>query len=398
MLVQAPEGTSLEGEQQIAIKAEKIIRAQPEVLHVFDVGGFSFTGLGAQPRHHVRAAQALERAQRRRRQSIDARDSARSTAAFYMTDPAKRRSSRSIRPRSTASAVSADFSSSSKTAATSGLPALMRMRPTGSWARRRRIRASATSSRSSASTRRNSKSNIDRNKAKRSASHLNDVFNTMEVDLGSLYVNNFTYLNRSWQVDVQADAPYRNSVSSLQSLYVSSSAADSSANDPAAPHPEPDVEHQRHRTGMTPLSAMVSEKHEADRADHHALQPVPQHRDQRQRGARPRLGRSDRAMAADRAKVLPHGHELSSGRACSSTRSRPAAQSAFIFVLGLVFVFLVLSAQYESFDRSADRAAGRAGRVARRARVSSTSGTCRSRFSRCRTSRKTSTRRSATSC
>ena len=61
-------------------------------------------------------------------------------------------------------------------------------------------------------------SNIDRNKAKSIGVSLNDVFTTMEVDLGSLYVNNFTYLNRSWQVDVQADAPFRNSVASLRQL------------------------------------------------------------------------------------------------------------------------------------------------------------------------------------
>ena len=35
-----------------------------------------------------------------------------------------------------------------------------------------------------------------------------------------LYVNNFTYLNRSWQVNVQADEPYRNRVASLGSQYV----------------------------------------------------------------------------------------------------------------------------------------------------------------------------------
>ena len=42
--MQAPEGTSLQGEQAIAKRAEQIIRAQPEVKHLFDVGGFSFSG------------------------------------------------------------------------------------------------------------------------------------------------------------------------------------------------------------------------------------------------------------------------------------------------------------------------------------------------------------------
>ena len=43
-IVQAPEGTSLQAEQDIAAKAEKIIRAQPQVRDLFDIGGFSFTG------------------------------------------------------------------------------------------------------------------------------------------------------------------------------------------------------------------------------------------------------------------------------------------------------------------------------------------------------------------
>ncbi len=44
VLVQAPEGTSLAGEQAISKKAEAIIRAQPQVKYLFDVGGFSFAG------------------------------------------------------------------------------------------------------------------------------------------------------------------------------------------------------------------------------------------------------------------------------------------------------------------------------------------------------------------
>ncbi len=68
-------------------------------------------------------------------------------------------------------------------------------------------------------------SDIDRNKAKSIGVSLSDVFTTMEVNLGSLFVNNFTFLNRSWQVIVQADSPYRNNVSSLGQLYVHSASA-----------------------------------------------------------------------------------------------------------------------------------------------------------------------------
>ena len=62
--------------------------------------------------------------------------------------------------------------------------------------------------------------NIDRNKAKSIGISLTDIFNTMKTQLGSLYVNDFNYLNRSCHVYVQADAPFRNRIASLQQIYV----------------------------------------------------------------------------------------------------------------------------------------------------------------------------------
>ena len=41
---------------------------------------------------------------------------------------------------------------------------------------------------------------------------LGDVFNTLQVYLGSLYVNDFNLFGRTWQVVVQADAQFRNQV------------------------------------------------------------------------------------------------------------------------------------------------------------------------------------------
>jgi len=50
---------------------------------------------------------------------------------------------------------------------------------------------------------------IDRVKAKQQGIPLTDIFNTMQVYLGSLYVNDFNRFGRVYQVRVQADAPYR---------------------------------------------------------------------------------------------------------------------------------------------------------------------------------------------
>jgi hydrophobe/amphiphile efflux-1 (HAE1) family protein len=51
--------------------------------------------------------------------------------------------------------------------------------------------------------------NIDRVKAEKVGLTPTDVFSTMEVYLGSQYVNDFNYLGRTYQAIVQADGPYR---------------------------------------------------------------------------------------------------------------------------------------------------------------------------------------------
>jgi multidrug efflux pump len=50
---------------------------------------------------------------------------------------------------------------------------------------------------------------VDRAKVKRMGIALTDVFDTMQINLGSLYVNDFNRFGRTYRVVVQADAPYR---------------------------------------------------------------------------------------------------------------------------------------------------------------------------------------------
>jgi len=50
---------------------------------------------------------------------------------------------------------------------------------------------------------------VDRAKVKRAGVALTDVFDTMQINLGSLYVNDFNRFGRTYRVVVQADAPYR---------------------------------------------------------------------------------------------------------------------------------------------------------------------------------------------
>ena len=50
---------------------------------------------------------------------------------------------------------------------------------------------------------------VDRVKCKTMQVALNDVFDTLQVFLGGYYVNDFNKFGRTWQVNVQADSPYR---------------------------------------------------------------------------------------------------------------------------------------------------------------------------------------------
>src|SRR5262249_16780930 len=50
---------------------------------------------------------------------------------------------------------------------------------------------------------------VNRSKAKSLGVPLNDVFDTLQLYLGSAYANDFTRFGRNWQVNVQADSSFR---------------------------------------------------------------------------------------------------------------------------------------------------------------------------------------------
>ncbi len=61
---------------------------------------------------------------------------------------------------------------------------------------------------------------LDRNKAKLLGLNLPDVFNTLQIYLGSLYVNDFNLFGRTFRVTLQADKDARADASDLSRLYV----------------------------------------------------------------------------------------------------------------------------------------------------------------------------------
>ena len=60
--------------------------------------------------------------------------------------------------------------------------------------------------------------NVDRTRAKQMGIHLADIYDTMQVNLGSLYVNDFSRFGRTYQVVVQADAPFRADAEAITNL------------------------------------------------------------------------------------------------------------------------------------------------------------------------------------
>ena len=61
---------------------------------------------------------------------------------------------------------------------------------------------------------------IDRTKCMALGVQVSDVFNALEVYLGSYYVNNFNEFGRTWQVNLQADTRFRDRVEDIKELQV----------------------------------------------------------------------------------------------------------------------------------------------------------------------------------
>ncbi|BCX47497.1 multidrug efflux RND transporter permease subunit [Haloferula helveola] len=61
---------------------------------------------------------------------------------------------------------------------------------------------------------------IDREQVKRTGTSMGEVFDTMQVHLGSAYVNDFTLFGRVFKVTAQADAPFRDQPDDINALQV----------------------------------------------------------------------------------------------------------------------------------------------------------------------------------
>jgi HAE1 family hydrophobic/amphiphilic exporter-1 len=165
-------------------------------------------------------------------------------------------------------------------------------------------------------------------------------------------VNNFTYLNRAWQVIVQADEPYRNRVSSLRNIYVRSSSAPGTTVVPnaVATPASSEATGAANAVGgvMTPLSSLMDIKQVLGPPiiSHYNLYRNIELNGSNAPGTS--TGSAIQAMSQIAARVMPKGVSYEwTGLQLDQIAAGPLTIE--IFILALVFVFFVLSAQYESY-------------------------------------------------
>jgi len=169
-------------------------------------------------------------------------------------------------------------------------------------------------------------SHVDREKAKTYGIPLNDVFDTLQVYLGSLYVNDFNRFGRTYQVNVQAESPYR-----LQ--------------------PE-DISHLRTRNTsgeMIPLGSVVTIKptYGPDRVMRYNGYPAAEINGAAAPGFS--TGQSEAAIAKILDGQLPNGMKYE-WTELTYQKILAGNTMVYIFPLSVFLVYLVLAAQYESWS------------------------------------------------
>jgi multidrug efflux pump len=165
---------------------------------------------------------------------------------------------------------------------------------------------------------------IDRTKARQLGVKVTDVFETMQIYLGSLYVNDFNKFGRTYSVRVQADASYRARAEDIGRLKVRSASGE-----------------------MIPLSAVLNVKWSA--GPERAMRYNGFLAADVNGNAAPGFstGQAQDAVARIAAETLPKGigfewTELTYQQIIAGN------SAIYVFPLAILLVFLVLAAQYES--------------------------------------------------
>src|ERR1700723_1218750 len=169
--------------------------------------------------------------------------------------------------------------------------------------------------------------NVDKEKVLKQGVALTDVYNTIQANMGGLFVNYYNDFGRTWQVYLEAEAPYRATTNDLGQFYV------------------------RNGQGQTvPLTALA--KFDTRSGPEFTMRYNEYRSAQINASAAPGYS-SDQATAAledvfKQTMPLEMGFDYI-GMSYQEQKSREGVPPSVIFGFSILFVFLILAALYESW-------------------------------------------------
>jgi HAE1 family hydrophobic/amphiphilic exporter-1 len=169
---------------------------------------------------------------------------------------------------------------------------------------------------------------VDRAKVERQGVNIADVYETLQTYLGGYLVNYFNRFGRQWQVYVEAEGNFRTRSDDLRQFYVSNN-----------------------QNGMVPLSSVASMK--PINGPEFTLRYNEYEAAQINAAAAPGYSTGQAMQALEEVFAQTQPGDMGFDYMGMSYQEQKAAQgvpASMIFGLSLIFVFLILAAQYESWS------------------------------------------------
>jgi HAE1 family hydrophobic/amphiphilic exporter-1 len=169
--------------------------------------------------------------------------------------------------------------------------------------------------------------NVDREKVLKQDLKLSNVYQTLQTFMGSYFVNYFNRFGRQWQVYIQAEGDYRRNAEQIEQYYVKNNSGT-----------------------MVPLSAVTNSKpisgpeftmrYNLYRSAQLMAIPAPGYSS----------AQGMKAMEEVFAASMPNEMGFAyMGMSYQEKRAQEGVSATVIFAISLLFVFLILAAQYESW-------------------------------------------------
>jgi HAE1 family hydrophobic/amphiphilic exporter-1 len=169
---------------------------------------------------------------------------------------------------------------------------------------------------------------VDQEKVLKQGVALTDVYNTIQANMGGLFVNYYNEFGRTWQVYIESEAPYRSNTDDLGQFYV------------------------RNNQGETvPLSALAS--FETRSGPEFTMRYNEYRSAQINASAAPGYSSDQATSALEEVFKQTMPREMGfdyTGMSYQEQQVREGVPSSVIFGFSLLFVFLILAALYESWS------------------------------------------------